>query len=91
MRCDAKIRPFWPVNDTELQCEVAVIERLRGGTAEHHFEHWAVIRDHAFPGSRTEITWQEYDRRTFHGDWVPCLTSSVKCMLPAEHPGGHAV
>ena len=76
--CDAKIRPF--PDGRELTCENAP----QGAETNHR----AVLRDYAYPGSRTEITWLEGDRRTFRGDWARCPT--VQCVLPAGHPGNHA-
>lgn len=76
MTCDAKIRPF--PNDTEMQCE-----------RDDHSDEWhsADLRDYAYPGSVTKISWAEYDRRTFRGAWTPCPHS---CSLPAGHRGNHA-
>lgn len=79
--CDAKIRPF--PNPTEVGCE---------RTDGPHDEHRGVLRDYAYPGSETVLTWQESDRRTFRGAWRDCdLTSNVlPCILPAGHRGDHA-
>lgn len=78
--CDAKIRPF--PNDTELQCE---------DTFGHPESHRAVLRDYAYPGSKTDLVWQEGDRRTFRGDWLSCDESpQSRCILPAGHRGRHA-
>lgn len=79
--CEAKIRPF--PNDTELHCE---------GNGDRHWAlfgdpHHAVLRDYAFPGSATTMTWQEHDRRSFRGEWIEC--PDVGCVLPAGHRGGH--
>ena len=75
--CDAKIRPL--SDSTELTCE----------NASHGLEtnHRAALRNYASPGSRTEITWLESDRRTFHGPWAACPEN---CTLPAGHRGNHA-
>lgn len=79
MSCDAKIRPF--PNPTELTCE---------RTDAPHDEHGATLRDYAYPGSETVITWQESDRRTFRGAWRPCETTMAGgCVLPADHRGRH--
>jgi hypothetical protein len=49
-------------------------------------EHRGVVMDYAYPGSRTEITWQAGDRREFTGDWPgPCPKGS--CTLHAGHHG----
>lgn len=77
MNCTAKIRPF--PNPTELACE-------HDGTGWH--EHHATLRDYAYPGSATIITWHEADRRTYRGTWQPC--TGEECTLPAGHPGRHA-
>jgi len=74
-RCEAKIRPF--PNPTELQCRL-------GST--HSGDHEAELRDYAYPGSLTEISWAEEDRRTYRGDWVECPATPA-CILPANHPG----
>lgn len=74
-RCDAKIRPF--PNDTELQCD---------GELDTHLNHEATLRDYAFPGSVTTISWFDLDRRTFRGDWAPC-SATAGCVLPHGHHG----
>lgn len=74
--CDAKIRPF--PNDTEIRCE-------RDDHAD--MEHSAILRDYAFPGSETMLSWQEDDRRNFRGDWRKCPAA---CVLPIHHHGRHA-
>lgn len=90
MTCDAKFRPFSSINDTELQCEL-----------EHHgeslapvTEHQATLRNYAFPGSAMIVFWQEDDRRTFRGEWAPCLWkqtgTGMQCVLPNQHRGEHA-
>lgn len=73
--CDAKIRPF--TGDTELLCT----------QLGEHTEHKATLRDYAWPGSETVITWQESDRRTFRGEYVRCADD---CVLPIFHRGNHA-
>lgn len=78
--CDAKIRPF--PNPTELTCE-----RNDGP----HGEHCATLRDYAELGSQTVITWQESDRRTFRGLYVPCGDNDFPCVLPQNHRGRHAL
>lgn len=81
MTCAAKIRPF--PNPTEVTCE-------RGD--ERHDEHRAVLRDYAYPGSETVLTWFESDRRNYRGEWSPCPPLSrdgIHCVLPAGHSGRH--
>ena len=75
--CDAKIRPF--PNPHEVTCE-----RDDGP----HDEHKGAVRDYAYPGSKTELTWFESDRRTFRGEWARCPLTG--CVLPAGHGGSHA-
>ncbi len=77
--CDVKIRPFWPRNDIELQCEM--------DSAEHE-THQGTVRNYAYPGSVTVITWLTGDRRSFLGEWKPCYNKG--CVLPAWHHGNHA-
>ena len=77
MACDAKIRPF--PHDLELSCEL---------DAGHANSHYSVVRDYAFPGSHTGISWEEADRRTFRGDWAHCAVED--CILPSGHRGSHA-
>lgn len=78
MTCDAKIRPF--PNPTEVTCE-----RDDGP----HEEHSAVLRNYAYPGSETVLTWQESDRRTFRGLYIPCGDNDAPCPLPWKHRGEH--
>lgn len=78
MGCSAKIRPF--PNDTELQCELE---------DESHETHESVLRNYAYPGSETRMTWLDSDRRTFRGNWVPCPWDEG-CILPLLHKGDHA-
>ena len=73
--CDARIRPF--MGDTEIACG-------RKGT---HDQHQGAIRDYAYPGSKTEVSWYEGDRRNYHGDWPGRCTTTAACVLPNEHPG----
>lgn len=75
MTCDAKIRPFG--DSTELQCNKL--------GSPGHFEHQAVLHDYAYAGSRTTLAWMDDDRRTFRGEWEPCLKSRG-CVLPNDHP-----
>lgn len=77
MKCDAKIRPF--PNDTELECESLC------DSSQHEGFHEAMLRDYAYSGSATKISWEESDRRTFRGEWRPC-SITVGCVLPGGHP-----
>lgn len=76
--CPCKIRPF--PDDTEVTCSNTPghIDRHRG---------WLIGR--AGPGSVTEITWFDDDRRNFRGDWRQCVATKG-CILPAGHPRGCA-
>jgi hypothetical protein len=76
--CTAKIRPF--PNPTELACEL---------DAGHDNSHYGVVRNYAFQGSHTGISWEESDRRTFRGDWARC--GIFTCILPLGHRGDHAL
>lgn len=75
--CDARIRPFRPINETELGCEL-----VRG-----HVQHASTLRDYAYPGSKTTISWSDTDRRIFRSEFAECPTD--RCILPAEHRGAH--
>lgn len=77
MSCEAKIRPM--PNDTEIEC---------GLEPGHTDAHSGVLRDYAFPGSATTVTWYDDDRRNFRGEWMECPERG--CILPAGHPRGHA-
>lgn len=77
MTCDAKIRPF--PNTTEIICELGDV---------HGGMHESTLRDYAWPGSATTISWAEEDRRTFRGTWAACPRPG--CELPARHRGNHA-
>lgn len=73
MTCDA--RPF--PNDTEVACEVP----------GEHSVHQGGVRDYAYPGSHTRISWLEEDRRNYHGTWFgPCPLCP---HLPVGHSGSH--
>jgi len=74
--CDAAIRPF-PDPSHEIRCE-----QLKHEIGPHS----GIIRNYAFPGSETRLTWYPGDRRTFHGEWPgPC--KFFGCILPNNHPG----
>lgn len=75
--CDAHMRPF--PNDTEVGCE----------EEGEHDTHKGVLRNYAYQGSETILTWYEQDRRTYHGEWPgPC--DEAGCILPLGHYGRHA-
>lgn len=76
MSCDAKIRPF--PGDTGLACS-------RGAHGDDR--HEGVIRNAAYPGSETRITWYESDRRNYHGEWPGACEPLVGCVLPNGHAG----
>lgn len=77
--CDAKIRPF--PTPLDVRCEKP---------AAPHDEHQAVLRDYAYAGSETVLTWQESDRRTFRGLYIACGDNDAPCVLPRGHRGSHA-
>lgn len=81
--CNAKIRPFPTRSLIEVACEVNHDPALE----VEGLEHRAILRDHAFAGSRTEITWFEQDRRTYRGDYLGPCTNALGCVLPAGHRG----
>lgn len=74
--CTARIRPL--SNDTEIACALA----------GEHLEHEGTLRDYAYAGSATTVSWFEDDRRNFHGDWPGLCPAD--CTLPAGHRGNHA-
>ena len=78
-QCEAKIRPFRGVNETELRCALG---------ATPHDKHQATLTDYAYKGSSTEMSWLDTDRRTFRGEFTTCDQST--CILPAGHSGNHA-
>lgn len=75
--CDARIRPF--PDTRELECDLP---------ADGHSQHRANLRDYAFPGSNTVLSWLDDDRRNFHGVW-PGVCGIDQCVLPAGHHGRH--
>lgn len=78
MRCSARIRPMADINDVELGCE---------RDAGHIDSHEGKLRDYAYPGSVTTVSWQDSDRRNFTGLYQPCQPEV--CFLPLGHRGGH--
>lgn len=75
--CPAGIRPFRPANDAEVRCEKPDAP---------HALHNGPLRDHAYPGSVTQVEWMDDDRRSFTGDWPGACTRTPGCVLPATHP-----
>lgn len=75
--CDAAMRPF--ATSDVVRCELG----------EHEGFHSATLRNYAYPGSETTLSWGEEDRRTFHGEW-PGYCQELDCVLPRNHKGGHA-
>lgn len=84
--CDRKIRPFVAVptaSAVELECEVLT---------EPHDHHSATLKDYAYPGSKTIISWLETDRRNFTGGFRQCRKQTFgQCCLPQGHRGECAV
>lgn len=78
MSCDARIRPMRPINETEVLCEEP---------DGHVSGHQGTLRDYAYRGSATTMSWLDGDRRTFHGEWPG---GCPDCILPLGHRGGHA-
>lgn len=76
--CDARIRPFPVGNDTEIACEDEM---------DHGAFHGGTLRDYAYPGSRTVMSWSEDDRRNFHGVWPGRCQLVAGCVLPVFHAG----
>ena len=79
-RCGARIRPMVPISSIELRCE----------RPDTHVEstHSSTLRDYAYPGSATVVSWLDHDRRNFTGEWIECPVQP--CTLPANHRGNHA-
>ena len=98
-RCEWKIR--WTFGQ-DARCEhdehvtgLRVIPEAGGlfsieysDSGGHDGEHRAVLRDFAYPGSQTGLTWRAGDRREFAGDWPgPCTGRVAGCTLHAGHHG----
>jgi hypothetical protein len=67
-------------------------EEIRCDKDEHlpgDLHHRGVIRDYAYPGSETVLSWQAGDRREFTGEW-PGACPHQPCSLPAGHYGRDA-
>jgi hypothetical protein len=57
-------------------------------TCEGQPQHHAVIRDYAFKGSETVMTWEAGDRREFTGEHPGLCTGKVPgCTLHTGHHG----
>lgn len=83
MKCSARIRPF---------ADTPIYECILNQEDGHDF-HQGEIRDMAYPGSLTLLSWHETDRRNFRGDWIPCdvhVPWQGSCTLPRNHTGSHA-
>ncbi len=72
-RCPFRMRPF--PSFTVIDCTLP---------AGHDANHVGALRDYAYPGSITQVTWLHSDRRTFSGPFIECPTRG--CILPAGHP-----
>jgi hypothetical protein len=79
--CTAKLRPFRPINETEVSCEKS---------DDKHDPHEGILSDYAHVGSETIIKWFETDRRTFHNEW-PGDCETERCFLPLGHRGEHVI
>lgn len=89
MSCDARIRPFPVGNDTEIACELEGKSHAHEGgdlDGKTHV-HQGVLRDYAFPGSATVVSWLEGDRRNFRGVWPGRCQQLEGCVLPDGHHG----
>lgn len=79
MNCTARIRPFRTINNTELECS-----QYTG----HGGRHSGILRDYAYQGSKSVISWDDFDRRCFHGEWPgDCAGLGGTCLLPGGHNG----
>lgn len=76
--CPAKIRPM--TAQVEINCE---------RKAHSDLQHRGTLRDFAYPGSATTITWMDTDRRNFTGEFIEC--PQLGCVLPWGHRGEHAL
>lgn len=79
MKCDAKIKPM--VDDIVVSCN---------GDHKKEGQHSGDLKDFAYPGSVTTITWLEGDRRSFNGDWPgQCPECNPLVHVPVGHLGKH--
>lgn len=81
MDCPQRIRPL-PDRLVELTCE--------GDHEADSTTHTSTLRDYAFPGSATKLSWLGDDRRSYTGEWSPCpvrLAGGFTCILPGGHRG----
>jgi hypothetical protein len=90
-RCPWKIR-WMPGEDA--QCEAGFPHAPADASPEQRKaleppfnEHRAVLRDYAYPGSETILTWRASDRREFTGDWPGPCAKTPGCVLHAGHHG----
>jgi hypothetical protein len=67
-----------PVNEIELACE---------RDHDDGDEHSATLRDYAYPGSATTVTWMDDDRRNFRLAWPGNCSLTDGCILPDTHRG----
>lgn len=77
-KCNAKIAPF-PDKSVIVLCD---------RSDERHDSHTGTLLNYAGPGSKSNITWWEEDRRNFRGEYIPC--DDNRCTLPKDHRGQHA-
>lgn len=82
--CEAKIRPYRPINDNEVQCTLVEVTHVR---------HAGLLTDFADPesGSSPTVKWNNTDRRIFYGEWPGQCLSSPECPFPNGHHGQCAV
>lgn len=78
MPCEARFRPMRPVNDIEVVCMEL---------SDRHHWHSGAIRDYAYQGSVTVMSWADDDRRSFDGAWPG---DCPNCILPLGHHGDHS-
>lgn len=81
--CDARIRPFRGGHDPELIEREVVCDRPEPAG---HGQHAGDLRDAAYPGSSTRVTWLDDDRRNYVGAWPGSCELVEGCTLPAGHP-----
>ena len=85
--CPWQIRPF--PGETQVQCEKPDGHDRDPATLLHE----STLRDYAWPGSETKVTWVPGDRREFSGSFPGYCTQlgstggRQNCTLPAEHHG----
>lgn len=86
--CPWSLRWTW---DTDARCEkpVHLSEPVAAGD---DMEHEGAIRNFAYAGSVTKLSWMAGDRREFTGTWPgPCTDNEpAGCILHTGHHGRHA-